>query len=82
MATRLIETIAALGPASGSEPAIRNLVAKGVNIFKLNLSRGIYETVQQWIQWVCEVENERYTFIGVLLDLQDPKLRVGQFELD
>jgi hypothetical protein len=37
MATRLIETIAALGPASGSEPAIRNLVAKGVNIFKLNL---------------------------------------------
>jgi hypothetical protein len=37
MATRLIETIAALGPASGSEPAIRNLVAKEVNIFKLNL---------------------------------------------
>ncbi len=37
MVTILIETIAALGHASGSKPAIRNLVAKGVNIFKLNL---------------------------------------------
>ena len=80
MATRLTKIIATLGPASGSKAVIRNLVAKGVNIFRLNLSHGDHETVRQWIHWIREVEKERHTFIGVLLDLQGPKIRVGKFE--
>ena len=74
MATRLTKIIATLGPASGSKPAIRNLVAKGVNIFRLNLSHGVHETVRQWIQWIREVEKERHIFIGILLDLQGMRL--------
>jgi pyruvate kinase len=77
---RLTKIIATLGPASGSKTVIRNLVAKGVNIFRLNLSHGDHETVRQWIHWIREVENERHTFIGILLDLQGPKIRVGKFE--
>ena len=80
MATRLTKIIATLGPASGSKAVIRKLVAKGVNIFRLNLSHGDHETVRQWIHWIREVEKERHTFIGVLLDLQGPKIRVGKFE--
>ena len=80
MATRLTKIIATLGPASGSKKVIQNLVAKGVNIFRLNLSHGDHETVRQWIHWIREVEKERHTFIGVLLDLQGPKIRVGNFE--
>jgi pyruvate kinase len=80
MATRLTKIIATLGPASGSKTAIRNLVAKGVNIFRLNLSHGDHETVRQWIHWIREVEKERHTFVGILLDLQGPKIRVGNFE--
>ena len=80
MAVRLTKIVATLGPASGSKTVIRNLVAKGVNIFRLNLSHGDHKTVQKWIQWIREVEKERHTFIGILLDLQGPKIRVGEFE--
>lgn len=77
---RLTKIIATLGPASGSKKVIRNLVAKGVDIFRLNLSHGDHETVRQWIHWIREVESERHTYIGILLDLQGPKIRVGKFE--
>ena len=62
MAIRLTKIIAKLGPASGSKTMIRSLVAKGVNIFRLNLSHGDHETVRQWIYWIREVEKERHTF--------------------
>ena len=78
--TRLTKIVATLGPASDSKTVIRNLVKKGVNIFRLNLSHGEHETVRQWIQWIREVEKECHTFIGILLDLQGPKIRVGKFE--
>ena len=80
MAIRLTKIVATLGPASGSKTVIRNLIAKGVNIFRLNLSHGDHETVRKWIHWIREVEKERHTFIGILLDLQGPKIRVGKFE--
>jgi len=80
MAIRLTKIIATLGPASGSKRVIRNLVAKGVNIFRLNLSHGDHETVRKWIHWIRAIEKERHTFIGILLDLQGPKIRVGKFE--
>jgi pyruvate kinase len=80
MAIRLTKIVATLGPASGSKTVIRNLIAKGVDIFRLNLSHGDHETVRKWIHWIREVEKERHTFIGILLDLQGPKIRVGKFE--
>ena len=80
MAIRLTKIVATLGPASGSKTVIRNLIAKGVDIFRLNLSHGDHETVRKWIHWIRQVEKARHTFIGILLDLQGPKIRVGKFE--
>lgn len=80
MAIRLTKIVATLGPVSGNKTAIRSLVAKGVNIFRLNLSHGIHETVRQWIHWIREVEKEADTYVGILLDLQGPKIRVGKFK--
>ena len=56
MANRLTKIVATLGPASGNKAAIKSLVAKGVNIFRLNLSHGTHETVRQWIHSIREVE--------------------------
>ncbi|MZG31367.1 MAG: pyruvate kinase [Nitrospinae bacterium] len=80
MTARLTKIIATLGPASGSKAVIKSLVAKGVNIFRLNLSHGEHETVRQWIHWIREVENERHTYTGILLDLQGPKIRIGKLD--
>jgi len=80
MAIRLTKIVATLGPASGSKAVIKSLVAKGVNIFRLNLSHGDHETVRKWIHWIREVEEEHHSYVGILLDLQGPKIRVGKFK--
>jgi pyruvate kinase len=80
MAIPLTKIVATLGPASGSKAAIKSLVAKGVNVFRLNLSHGTHEIVRKWIHWIREVEEEHHSFVGILLDLQGPKIRVGKFK--
>ena len=80
MAIRLTKIVATLGPASGNKASIKSLVAKGVNVFRLNLSHGTHETVRKWIQWIREVEEEHHSYVGILLDLQGPKIRVGKFK--
>lgn len=79
MTVRLTKIIATLGPASGSKKMIRELIKTGVNVFRLNLSHGDHEVVRQWIRWIREAEEELKIFIGILLDLQGPKIRVGKF---
>jgi pyruvate kinase len=80
MTIRLTKIVATLGPASGNKASIKSLVAKGVNVFRLNLSHGTHETVRKWIQWIREVEEEHHSYVGILLDLQGPKIRVGKFK--
>ncbi len=80
MTVRLTKIIATLGPASGSKQSIKELVKAGVNVFRLNLSHGGHDTVRQWIGWIRAVEKELEMFVGILLDLQGPKIRVGKFK--
>ncbi len=80
MTVRLTKIIATLGPASGTKSKIKELVKTGVNMFRLNLSHGDHEVVRQWIGWIRETEKELKTFVGILLDLQGPKIRVGKFK--
>jgi pyruvate kinase len=72
--------VATVGPASSSYENLIALVKAGVDIFRLNFSHGTHEDHQEVINRVTYL-NEKYgTHIGLLADLQGPKLRVGEIE--
>jgi len=72
--------VATLGPASSSRDMIRALCNAGADVFRLNFSHGVHEEHRQRLALIREVEKEVGRPIGVLIDLQGPKLRVGTFE--
>ncbi|WP_152222183.1 pyruvate kinase [Pseudomonas sp. SCB32] len=74
-----VKILATLGPAIKSRDDIRALVEAGANLFRLNFSHGEYNDHAQRFAWVREVEAELDYPIGILMDLQGPKLRVGRF---
>ncbi|MHA6493450.1 pyruvate kinase [Pseudomonas borbori] len=74
-----VKILATLGPAIKTVDDIRQLVEAGVNLFRLNFSHGEHADHAQRYTWVREVEKQLNTPIGILTDLQGPKLRVGRF---
>ena len=74
-----VKILATLGPAIKTQDDIRQLVEAGVNLFRLNFSHGEHADHAQRYDWVREVEQRLNTPIGILMDLQGPKLRVGRF---
>jgi pyruvate kinase len=72
--------VATVGPASSSYNSLLELVKMGVDVFRLNFSHGSHEDHQQVINHVTYI-NEKYgVHVGILADLQGPKLRVGKIE--
>ncbi|NDY92893.1 pyruvate kinase [Ideonella sp. TBM-1] len=71
--------VATLGPASDDLATVRALVAAGANVFRLNFSHGSHEDHRRRHALVREVERETGRPLGVLMDLQGPKLRIGTF---
>ena len=78
-ADKKVKILATLGPAIRDAAHIRQLVEAGVNLFRLNFSHGEHADHAQRYRWVREVERELNQPIGILIDLQGPKLRVGRF---
>lgn len=78
-ADKKVKILATLGPAIRDAAHIRQLVEAGVNLFRLNFSHGEHADHAQRYHWVREVERELNQPIGILMDLQGPKLRVGRF---
>ncbi len=76
--TRNVKVLATLGPASGSPELIRQLFEVGADVFRLNMSHGNYDDVAAWHKAIRTVEQELNRPIGILVDLQGPKLRVGK----
>jgi hypothetical protein len=74
-----VKILATLGPAIDGIDDIRELVEAGVNIFRLNFSHGDHADHAQRYQWIREVERQLNYPLGILMDLQGPKLRVGKF---
>ena len=74
-----VKILATLGPATDGIDDIRELVQAGVNIFRLNFSHGDHADHAQRYQWIRQVERQLNYPLGILMDLQGPKLRVGQF---
>src|SRR5436305_2784827 len=76
---RNAKIVATLGPASASETMIRSLFFAGVDVFRLNFSHGTHEQHRERLQQIRNVERDVGRPIGVLADMQGPKLRVGTF---
>ncbi|NVK42172.1 MAG: pyruvate kinase [Oceanospirillaceae bacterium] len=71
--------LATLGPATRGPDDIRALVEAGVNLFRLNFSHGSHEDHAERYGWIRAVEAELGYPLGILMDLQGPKLRLGTF---
>lgn len=69
--------IATLGPASSNKETISELIKAGVDIFRINFSHADYEVVKKNVSIIRELNNEMGYSVGILGDLQGPKLRIG-----
>jgi len=74
------KVVATIGPASSSYSNLLALVEAGVDVFRLNFSHGSHEDHQEVINHILYI-NEKYRFhVGILADLQGPKLRIGKVQ--
>lgn len=69
--------VATVGPACSSLENLKGLAKAGVDIFRLNFSHGTHEDHLQVIKHILAINESFGTYIGILADLQGPKLRVG-----
>ncbi len=76
---RNAKIVATLGPASTSRETIEALYHAGADVFRLNFSHGSHADHQQRLETIRAIERDVGRPIGVLLDLQGPKLRIGTF---
>jgi pyruvate kinase len=77
---RKAKIVATLGPASSSKEMIRELFRAGADVFRLNFSHGTHDDHQATYGTIREIEAELERPIGVMADMQGPKLRIGTLE--
>lgn len=69
--------VATLGPATASYENIKELVLNGANVFRLNTSHGDIEDHQEKFDIVRKVSEDLGAFVAIMVDLQGPKIRIG-----
>lgn len=77
---RKAKIVATLGPASSDREMIRELFRAGADVFRLNFSHGTHDEHRARYQAIREIEQELERPIGILADMQGPKLRVGAID--
>ena len=81
MTLRKTKIVATLGPSSNSEEMLARMITAGVNVVRLNFSHGSAEEHIHRAAMVRAIAAKLNRPIGVLCDLQGPKIRIGRFEL-
>jgi pyruvate kinase len=76
---RRAKIVCTLGPATHSYEAVRALVYAGMDVARLNFSHGAHELHAEAYRWVRQASDESGRGVGVLVDLQGPKIRLGTF---
>ncbi|MEG3641565.1 pyruvate kinase [Magnetococcus sp. PR-3] len=79
---RRTKIIATLGPNAQNREFIKHLALSGVDTFRLNFSHGTHDDHRKRHNWIRSVEEELGRPLGIMMDLQGPKLRIGTFEAD
>ena len=73
--------VATIGPASNSRDMLQKLVSAGMNVARLNFSHGNYEAHTEAIRNIRSIARMLNRPVGILLDLQGPKIRVGKLNV-
>ncbi|CAB0603678.1 pyruvate kinase [Corynebacterium diphtheriae] len=76
---RRTKIVCTLGPAVASREGILGLVKAGMNVARMNMSHGDHADHEKNYQWVREATDETGRAVGILGDLQGPKIRLGRF---
>ncbi len=76
----LTKIVCTIGPASGDKETLLKLYEAGMSVARLNFSHGTKEQHARFIQNIREVEKTTAGFIGILGDLQGPKIRIGDLK--
>ena len=76
---RKVKILATLGPASSDETMIQRLFEAGADVFRINMSHADHALMRTLVARLRNVERKVGRPIGILADLQGPKLRVGKF---
>ncbi len=76
---RRIKILATLGPASSDSAMIRKLFEAGADVFRINMSHTPHDKMRELVKTIRNVESSYGRPIGILVDLQGPKLRLGAF---
>ncbi|MEX0954255.1 MAG: pyruvate kinase [Rhizobiaceae bacterium] len=77
--SRKVKILATLGPVSSEESKIRELFEAGADVFRINMSHADHPLMRTLVERIRNVEKDVGRPIGILADLQGPKLRVGTF---
>lgn len=73
-----VKIISTLGPASSSKQMLKQLIDAGVDIFRLNFSHGKHDEKRELVKKIRGISK----YMGILADIQGPKIRVGEFKDD
>ncbi len=76
---RATKIVATLGPASSSAERLAELVAAGVDVVRLNFSHGTADDHRQRLESLRSAAHQAGRTVGVMADLQGPKIRIGKF---
>ena len=76
---RRVKILATLGPASQDPAVLARLFEAGVDVFRINMSHASHDGMRERVRAIRDLENQYGRPVGILVDLQGPKLRVGQF---
>ncbi|HEY9618013.1 MAG TPA: pyruvate kinase, partial [Microcoleaceae cyanobacterium] len=77
---RRTKIVATIGPATSSPAVLRALIEAGATTLRLNFSHGTHEDHQRSIRLIRQTSFELNQPVGILQDLQGPKIRLGRFE--
>ncbi|MFX1260109.1 MAG: pyruvate kinase, partial [Promethearchaeota archaeon] len=73
-----VKIVSTLGPSSSSKKMLKNLINAGVDIFRLNFSHGTHNEKRELVKRIRGIDR----YVGILADIQGPKIRVGKFKDD
>jgi pyruvate kinase len=77
---RRTKIVATLGPSSSDQSVIARLFEAGADVFRINMSHTSHDRMRELVRTIRSIEEQYVRPIGILVDLQGPKLRIGTFE--